>query len=324
MRLLRLALGALVVLAACNDAQLNHGPTILPSDAGDDGGDARAGTAPRPNGVVRVGTYNTHLFFDTVCDSGKCGPTDFEQQRTDAEFAAEVDRVARGVEKLDADVIALEEVESQKCIDALAARLASDGYAYPLARLGETGLPGSVDVGVLARGSLTALKTHRQDKITRPDGTTTTFTRELLELHLAFAERSIVFFAAHFRSKNDDDPGRRLAEATATHDIMVAAAAAEPESIVVLGGDLNDTPGSDTLLALEKGSQLVRLAADLPVAQQGTFLYQGQNQAIDHLYAVVPQSKHYVPKSALVVRDGATGGLGGSDHAGLRADLSLP
>jgi predicted extracellular nuclease len=324
MRFASLALFA--SLAACADQSVSRGGPL--PDAQDAGKDASssgwdAGPAPRPDGVVRVATYNVHLFFDMVCDSGRCGPTDFEQQKTQAQFDAEVDRIARGIAKLDADVIALEEVETDMCLRALATRLAKDGFEYPIVRLGETGSAGSVDVAVLARGTLTDVKTHREDRITRPDGTTTTFTRELLEVHIAYAERPLVFFAAHFRSKNDDDPGRRLAEANAARDIVASVAAASPDAVVVLAGDLNDTPGSDAIVALEKGGSLKRLAADLPPAQQGTYLYQGTSQAIDHLYAAMPQASRYVGGTSVVIRDGATGGLGGSDHAAVRADLSL-
>ena len=106
------------------------------------------------------------------------------------------------------------------------------------------------------------MRVRADEVLTRPDGSTTTFSRELLEVHVTKAGRAIIFFAAHFRSKSNDDPGRRLAEAQATRRIVDAVAAANPRALVVLGGDLNDTPGSPPLDALTGNGGLLRAAAN--------------------------------------------------------------
>jgi endonuclease/exonuclease/phosphatase family metal-dependent hydrolase len=327
-RALRPALAFALALAApplaCSDATTDV-PTTPPPAAAVDAGPPpdTTGTAPLHAGTVRVATFNVHLFFDTVCDSGLCGATDFEKAATPAEFDADVARVADAIAKLDADVVAVEEIETQHCLDEVAKRLAQKGIVYPIVHLGETGAAASVDVGILARGTLGEIRTHKDQPIKRPDGTTTTFSRELLEVRLTLADKAMVMFAAHFRSQANDDPTRRLAEAMAAHTIVSGVATELPDALVVLGGDLNDTPGSDPLNALEAAGALVRLAADIPVAAQATYTYAGQGQAIDHLYAPPGTAARYVAGSARVVRDKATGGLGGSDHAALTADLRL-
>lgn len=313
---------ALCLVVACEDQSLGRPSSSVPTirDAGtpDAGGSASA---------LRFATFNTHLFFDTACDSGQCQAASFEQVRTQAEFDEQTRLRARAIERLDADVIALQEVETQAAFDALVARLGADGFVYEVAQFAETGAGGSLDVAILARSAaVDAVKTHRDEPLTRADGSTTTFARELLEVRLTIAKgeasQKVVFFAAHFRSKaGGDDPGRRLAEAQRTRALLLAAATDVPEALVVLGGDLNDEPGSPPLSAIEEGGDLVRLANGLTA--DGTYVFQGQPQAIDHLVATAKTAERLVAGSAEIVRDSPTKGLGGSDHAAVAANLSL-
>jgi uncharacterized protein len=285
-------LAAISCLAACgNDPPKTALPTPTPADAGS----ADAGSA-----TLRVASFNTRRFFDDECNSGNCGGA-----------------------ALAADVVSLQEVENQKAFDALRAELTTGGVDYPIAVLGETGAPASVDVAVLARGTLIETRTHRAAQITRPDGSKTSFTRELLEVRFktSRADRTVIVFAAHFRSKFDDDPGRRLAEANTTRDLVVAAQKEAPDALVVLAGDLNDTPGSDTLAAIEQGG-LVRVAKELPVASQTTFVFNGSPLTIDHIYATTESAPRFRAGTAAVVKDG-TVGLAGSDHAAVRADFAI-
>lgn len=269
---------------------------------------------------LRALTYNTHLFFDTVCDSGRCMPSDFEQVRTMQAFSAKADAVATALRGLSADVVALQEIENQTALDALSGRLRD---LYPTVVLGETGLPGSIDVAVLGAGSLVLVRTHRSQTLTRPDGSTTSFARELLEVHMMIKGRRVVMFAAHFRSKVSDDPGRRLAEAQAARDIVLKTAAEFPDAVVILGGDLNDTPGSPPLDSMESAPNLLRVAKDRPAASVATYSYNGTEQAIDHLFVARAARVSYVAGSASAQHDSTRFGLAGSDHAALLADFAL-
>jgi endonuclease/exonuclease/phosphatase family metal-dependent hydrolase len=327
--LLRVALGVSVVAlfaGACSDQSITPTP---PPGNGVDGGTEDAPSsvsetgATKPAGTIRVAQLNTHRYFDTVCDSGKCTSADFEGVQTQAELDAQTDKLAKGIALIDPDVISLEEVETQGVLDALNAKLATLGKIYPIAHLGETGSAGSVDVGILARGTLGEIKTHRALPLTEADGTKTTFTRELLEVRMTFGARSVVMFAAHFRSQVMDDPARRLAEAKGAQAIIAKTSTDLPDALVLLGGDLNDRPGSGPLNALEAGGALLRVASDLPVADQGTYTFNGTKSAIDHIFVGAPQASRYVAKSAIVFRDPGRNGFAGSDHASLAADFSL-
>ncbi len=282
---------------------------------------ARAASPPRDPAVVRVATLNAHRYFDTVCDSGRCARRDYEALPDPAAFAAQTDALAVAVTRLDADVVCMQEVESERSLAALRDRL---GGAFPTAVLGDLDQPGSVNVAVLSRDPLLEAHGHRERALVRPDGSRTTFSRELLEVHLSHAGRRVIVFSAHFRSKVRDDAGRRLAEAVAAREIVDAAAAQHPDALVVLGGDLNDTPGSPTLDALERGASLSRAAADLAPDAQATYAAWQGPVALDHLYVAARARGRYVPGSARVLRDADGAGFGGSDHASLRADFTWP
>ncbi len=318
----------IAVASGCEDQNVAT-PQIPTTPSGTrDGGTTTEGwgdpTTTRRPGMLRLGHLNVRRYFDTTCDSGKCDAGAFEEVVSQAAFDDRTAELARGLARLEADVITLAEVETQGCLDALQAKLKEAGLDYPNAYLAEIGVPGSVDVGVLARGKLESVKSYRKDTpLTRDDGTKTQFTRELPEVHLTFGSNNVIVYAAHFRSKNDDDPSRRLAEAKATREIMIATQEANTGAVVLLGGDLNDVPGSDTINALEEGGALVRVAKDIPEASQGTYTFGGAKQAIDHIFTTAARASAYVPKSATVVRDGQSG-LAGSDHAAIYADFNLP
>ncbi len=307
---------ALALLSACRTDSGLDGKSVLTTSQGS----SSSSTSTEAAASVSVATFNVRRFFDTNCDSGDCGPDGWELLPSEAEYAARVEQIAEALERIDVDVLLLQELETQGCLDALSQRLAP---RYPVAIHAEIGGQATVDVAVLAAGKLLLERRHRDELLPLPDGGTTTFAREFLELHLELDGQRLVVFNAHFKSKANDQPERRLAEAVAARAIVTTVAAQYPEALVVLGGDLNDTPGSPPIDAIELDGELQRVASELPEGHDSTFVYGGQQLALDHLYLAVSAAGGYLMGSAEVVRDNKKG-LGGSDHAALRARFSLP
>lgn len=273
---------------------------------------------PGPEDIV-VATYNVHLFFDTQCDSGDCNNGAFEQTLNDAAFAARADTIAAAIAGLEADIVMLQEVEKDVCLQALSQRLPQ----YTTAYLGEKGFPASIDTAILARYPLLEIRSHGDVPIPLPNGGETYFAREFLEAHFDRDGRRVIAFVGHFKSKADDDPERRLAEAGAARDIIDAAVMAYPDALVIMGGDLNDIPGSPPLLELESGGGLARVAADLG-NDDWTYVYSGDLRALDHLYvSTVAAGGTYVERTARVLRGTENVGWGDSDHAALRATFRV-
>ena len=310
------------------------GPDTTPADTADDvapsdghGGIDTPATvgdfidvAPPGATVVGIATFNVARLFDTVCDTGSCGEDDFEYQPAPAQFDYRLFQIAQGIEMLDVDIVLLQEVEKQVCIDALAAEL-GDGWNW--SEIGETGFNASLDVAVISRFPIAEAIGYRDVVgVQRPDGSSTTFAREFLEVRLDVEGHDVLVFSSHFKSKSNDDAGRRFGEAAAARDIVLSRAAANPNALVVLGGDLNDTPGSDPIVELERLGGL-RRAGEVLGDRDGTITYAGERQAIDHLYLATDGVGSILSPEVRVVRD-ASGNLGGSDHAALRASFVIP
>lgn len=302
------------LLAGCRDPQPDQAGVDLDAATTD------VDVAPaRPAAELRVATFNVHRYFDTACDSGRCAAGDFEAAPSPEEFARTTATLAYAIDRLDVDAVLLQEVETEAALFALRDRL---GPAWRTALLGETGAPGSMDVAVLSRDPLVDARRHRDAPITRPDGTSTVFSREFLEVELDHAGRRAVLFVAHFRSMVDDDPGRRAAEGQAARAIVAARAAESPDALVVMGGDLNDAPGSAALNALTEGGELARVAAALPPGADGTWRGASGAIAFDHLL-LASSTGRVIPGSVSVRWDAPPArGYGGSDHAALVAGFA--
>ncbi len=271
--------------------------------------------APAP---LRIATWNVHRLFDASCDSARCAAGDYEGLPSPAELELSLDRMARALEALDADVLLLQEIESGELLDALALRM---GERYPHRVFAERGRPASLDVGILSALPVLEVREHGGVPLHRPDGSPTSFTRDPLELRLSSLGGELIVFDVHLKSKHNDDPGRRLAEARGLAALVEEAARRHPGARVLLGGDLNDVPGSAPLEALHDGAGLRRVGGLLPRGEGATHAFEGRSEAIDHI--LVPQRTFLSLTDADVEIFGSPSkGYAGSDHAALL--LRLP
>ncbi len=287
-------------------------------DSGGDAGVDSAGELPAFD--FHVLTFNASRFFDTVCDSGACDDDDFERQLSQAEFDFKADQMAEAIAEIGPDAVLLQELENTTCLDALASRLPD----YQVAEFGEIGGPATLDVAVLAKDveHLETRKHRERTELLLDDGRTRRFAREFLEVHVERDGRRIALFDAHFKSKSNDDPKWRLAEARGAREIVLETAEEFPDALVVFGGDLNDTPGSEPLDALLDGGEISRVTDDIAPDDAWTFRYFDDRIAIDHLLIADNGGGRYVDDSAEVIRD-ASGTFATSDHAAVAARFDV-
>lgn len=192
-----------------------------------------------------MATWNVHNLLHGPAEEGK------------------VVEVARGVQALDADVVALEEVEDESLLFEVAARA-----GYPTALLVEGRDPRGIDVALLARVPLEGYRTHRDEAV---------FSRDCLEVHLA-GPLPMVLLCNHFKSRlrqGHDEDRRRRAQADRVLELVEELA---PRPVAVLG-DLNDGPDSWALEPLF-GSLQDALAGD---PDRSTFRHRGRPLALDHV-----------------------------------------
>ncbi len=292
--------------------------------------------------TITISSFNVENLYDAQCDNGldefgNCRDGYLVDQAT---FDSRISEIAASLEKIGADIQILVEMEDETGAEALKNRLPDmfDDYHVANKSLQYT------DVGIVTRGKITVIKNHSGSPIQSPDGSTHYFAREFPEIHVKIDGRHVIVFPAHFKSKANDNPSWRLAEAIAAQKIVKETATAYPDAVVVMGGDINDLPGSDPVNALEtpEGEEpvLTRVLKDIAVPhEQCTHNYGCWDEevvctAIDHLFFSEISAGKYVSGSGKVVKDGACTYypddcsqapycLGHSDHAAVKASFSF-
>jgi len=269
---------------------------------------------------ISVASFNVEELWDTVCDS-RCGSSDFEKELTQGQFDAKIERIQQRIlDALDADVIILQEIENQRAFDALTQPLAD---TYPTRVFGELGFDGTLDIGIISKLGTTGTQTYRDEQPLFGGGGDR-FAREFLRVDLAKGSKRVSVFGAHFISKLSDNDARRRAEADTAAKIATDFAAANPEVLVVLGGDLNDTPESNTLRAMfSAGLVSPAQSLGLTTSEYYSFTFRGEREVIDHLLYVDGPDFGYIADSVRAVHDDGRSGLAGSDHGAVQATFTV-
>jgi endonuclease/exonuclease/phosphatase family metal-dependent hydrolase len=275
------------------------------------------GSAPAPEPDVgaralRVATWNVHDLFDEVDRTDSPGAQDAVP--THQEVEAKLARVGAVIRALDADVLALQEVENVELLRRLAeGPLAGLGYD---AALVEGFDPRGIDVGILSRFPVLRWVSHLGD---RAAGGEPLYARDLAEVHLDAGAREVVLVAAHLVSRLDPaNDARRREQAARARAVVDALARAPAAPLVVLAGDLNDLEASPALAPLLADGEL----ADLGLwagPEDWTWVGGGRRERID--YALVPRSQASAAMAARV--EGGPDVEAASDHRPLVVDLWL-
>jgi endonuclease/exonuclease/phosphatase family metal-dependent hydrolase len=275
---------------------------------------------------IRVATFNVRRLFDHRCDSGECGRDGYETAPPESRVRDRIDEIADALRPIDADIIVFQEIEKASLLERVGRGLSDSEHNYRTVVFGESGWAGSLDVGLLADAEHLETRRYRDDRqLTRPDGSTTQFTREFLGAILEYDDERLALFTAHFRSKVDDDPGQRLAEARGASEIVRDTLDEAPNRLAVLAGDLNTTPDDPALEAMLDDSPLHRAGSEGD-ASGWSYCFEGERQAIDHILYAGECGGSYV--SGSIRRWGGNrcpgdSGLDGSDHAAVSADFIL-
>ena len=287
-----------------------------PGNDGDGLDDAAVDAAPSDGAVptrVRLMTWNVRNFFDDVDD-----PDTNDDVATPEELADKVRDLGAVIGRFDPDFVALQEVEANsRVLDALVAGpLAAGGYTRFEA--GRNADPRGIDVAFVSRVPVTSVVTTAGARFPNPDGGTTRFTRDLLQLRLNAGGNDVWVLIAHFLSqRNPENDGRRLAEATAAGDVAQRLVASGNARVLLLG-DVNDVPGSPAYGALT-GAGLEDLTLSVPDEARFTFVFRGERTQLDHALATPELARGLAGIS--IVNDPDTERA--SDHAPIVLDLNV-
>lgn len=284
---------ALLLLAAC-------GPSAPRTTA--------SGADPGP-AAVRVATWNVHDLFDEV--DRRAPPGALDEVPTAAAVAAKLEAVAQVLNRLDADLVLLQEVEDLPLLTRLAVRA-----GYPEARLVEGNDPRGIDVALLSRLPVRRYRSHAGEA--GEDGRPR-WPRDAVEAEVAAGGSRLVLLGTHLSSHLSDPSGaRRFAQAGALRALADGLAAGG--ALVVVAGDLNDEATAPALSPLFGDGSWEDLTATLPAASAWTWSGAAGRFALDHL--TLPAGEGWRLLDGWVAEGPDVAAA--SDHRPLVADLWLP
>ncbi len=249
---------------------------------------------------------------------------------------------ARAIRATNADVICLQEVESLPVLDRFNSYFLG-GMRYAHRVVIDCFDPRQIDVAVLSRFPITALRSHRQER--NRNGTSFLFSRDCLEVELNVAGKPLTLYVNHFKSMME---GREATHARRKEQAERVAAIVNTRwkrggykgNFVVLG-DLNDYPeGATALGALLDHPGLSNVLTRLPAAEQWTHYYAGGNEYRQLDYLLLSKGlaqtnagapavmRRGLPWRAERLTEERLTGVGdndpkASDHAALYMDLTL-
>jgi len=271
-------------------------------------------------GVVRIATYNVLNLFDDVDDPYT------EDEGTPTKPREELETLAATIRAVDADVLALEEVENRGYLERFVGVLLPD-MGYDEIVLFEGNNSRGIDVAVLSRFPVGPVTSHRHLKFPASDGKAISFQRDLLRVRIEPpGARPFDVFVTHLKSKEgQDDTGLpiRLGEAAAIRRILDGVLAEAPDARFVLCGDFNDTLDSKPLRTIlgEGATALTPRVDDVPEAQRISFNKEPYRSMIDFIFCSPAMSKCY-RKGSYRIRQG-TVEASGSDHNPVAAEFDL-
>lgn len=181
--------------------------------------------------------------------------------------AAAQQALAARIAAVDADVLALQEVENLDALRRFNRDVLAQPYTYEV--LIEGNDPRFIDVAVLSRLPIANVTSHRFE-VHPTDPTMPVFGRDLLELQVFNQTRGrklLTLFVTHLKSKfvpfDDPDPAAtalandELRTRQAETITRVVTSRTRPDTRYLILGDLNDAPEASTLAPMMSGLGLV-------------------------------------------------------------------
>ena len=293
---------------------------VLPDDAPLPNAEPPRPTTRPASDTITVASFNVENFFDAADDPYTADET------TGPKPQREVEALAKGIRSLDADVLALVEVENRGVLQQFVDLYLPD-MGYEVVEFEGNDTRG-IDNAVLSRLPVGPVTSHRHLRFSDTNGHPTHFQRDFLEVRLEPpGETAFELFVVHLKSKGGEEDGGleiRLPEARMARSILDEKLKADPQAAFLIAGDFNDTLDSQPLQALlgSGANALTHFVDDLPPDHRVTYNQRPYRSMIDFILASPGMAKRYVPKSYNVPFDGSPATTG-SDHNPVVAKFRL-
>ena len=247
--------------------------------------------SPASAGQVRFATLNAWWLFDDQPPH-----QNWAGQRNDQSWEDSLAHVADAIVEINADVLALQEVEDRHAVERLNALLASrgKGYAFFWVGAGDDPFTGQ-DVAILSQfPSLTepvrSYPAMQEDFHTNNGFPRVAALHKFMRVDLEVEGEPVTVFALHLKSKRGNQitsDGERLAQARMIRRLVRPVLEKGRPNVVVMG-DFNDSPGSPALReirGLNDASWNLSNAAESEHmnGEAWTYQYRGSKDQIDHV-----------------------------------------
>jgi len=307
---------------------------------------------------VRIVFYNTENLFDTRKDTLKRDEEFLPEglyRWTPGKFYRKVQSIAKVLLSTGGwdppEIIGLAEIENRSVLNTLVYRLPLAPFEYKIVHYESNDIRG-IDVALLYRPDKFKV-VYSAPLAVKIKSDTAFRTRDILYVKGLINNKTVVnLFVNHWPSKLGGEAISRPHRLAAAHRLLEAVDSLqkiEPDSRIVIMGDLNDTPTSDVVRILERERPLINLmdVADSKKSDKGSYKFNGKWSVIDQIIVSEPLLKQnelhvnvgaciFAP-SYLLIPDEKYGGVkpfrsfigprysgGYSDHLPVFIDLVYP
>ena len=241
--------------------------------------------------TIRFATLNVFWLYDDAAPHKK-----WAEKRANQSWEQALRLVAVALGEIDADVIALQEVEDRSAVESLNATLSNLGNGYPYFWVGAGTDPYTgQDVAIMSRFPPLTEPILSYPSVREVFNNSRGYPRlaavqKLMRVDLEISAEPVTVYALHLKSKLGrpfDSNAERFAQARIVRR-LARATLEKPKANVIVMGDFNDVSGSDTLrelLGLNDASWNLRNVADSGEmrGESWTYTHEGENQHIDHI-----------------------------------------
>ena len=262
---------------------------------------------------LTIATYNIRNLFDDVDQPYR------DDEGTNPKPREEMVRVAATIRAINADILALQEVETRgylrKYLDVFVPEM---GYKHVVHFEGNDGR--GIDVCLVSRVPIGRVISHRHLSFKGPDGVVRRFNRDILRVEILPQggdpfEMWVVHLKSNYGGREAAEP-IRLAEAVELRKLVDLRLAANPAADFLICGDFNDSAESATLQTIV-GSEgnpalLVSFYESIPAAQRITYNREPYREMIDFILCSPGMAARFI-EGSYRIEDG-TLEQSGSDH----------
>jgi endonuclease/exonuclease/phosphatase family metal-dependent hydrolase len=194
--------------------------------------------------TFRFATFNTLNLFDDADN-----PYSWDEA-TPAKPRRQLEALAKTIRHLNADVVALEEVENRGYLERFLEVFLPDlGYEHVVEFDGNDDR--GINVALISRIPVGEVRSNRHVEFPGPDGKPMRFARDVLNVTLQPSPtQSIQIWIVHLLSNfqgRDYAERYRVAEAREIRELLDEELDSDANARIVVAGDFNDTWGSETL-----------------------------------------------------------------------------